>query len=168
MKAYVISGRLNESGRKYMKISINDSEKGFTLVELIFVLAIIGLIMALVGPRLIEQFDKSKAITARAQLKSIESTMMSLRADIGRYPTEAEGLSLLQNPSADVVDSWQGPYLADKTPVDPWGRPYIYREPAKLGQRPLLGTFGSDSVPGGTGSARDIFVGDTDAATAPK
>lgn len=145
-----------------MKNTARDLEKGFTLVELIIVLAIIGLIMALVAPRLMEQFDKSKAVTARAQLRSLESALMSMRLDIDRYPTAAEGLSLLERPGADVVDSWQGPYLASQMPRDPWGRPFIYREPRSPDARPSIGTFGSDGVAGGDGTARDIFVGDTD------
>jgi general secretion pathway protein G len=137
-------------------------EKGFTLVELIVVLAIIGLIMALVGPRLIEQFDKSKAVTARAQLRSIDAAVMSMRLDIGRYPTTAEGLALLQVPSADVAGSWQGPYLASDLPLDPWGRAFVYREPPRGAERPVIGTLGSDGLPGGDGAARDIVIGEAD------
>jgi general secretion pathway protein G len=150
-----------------MKITKNRSEKGFTLVEIIIVLAIIGLIMAIVGPRLIEQFDKSKSVTAKAQAKSIESAVISLQIDIGRYPTNAEGLTLLLKPSADVVESWQGPYLSSDVPADPWGRPYIYREPESEGLRPTIGTLGSDGVQGGTGAAKDIFIGDNKNASKP-
>lgn len=150
-----------------MKTDSKDFEKGFTLVELIVVLAIIGLIMALVGPRLIEQFDKSKAVTARAQLRSLEAAMMSMRLDIGRYPTNAEGLGLLQRPSEDVAGRWQGPYLASELPDDPWGRPFQYREPAIGAERPVIGSLGADGAPGGSGAAQDIFVGEVDVARRP-
>ncbi|WP_026092206.1 type II secretion system major pseudopilin GspG [Porphyrobacter sp. AAP82] len=138
-------------------------ENGFTLVELIIVLAIIGLIMALVAPRLMEQFDKSKVVAARAQIRSLESALTSMRLDIDRYPSSAEGLALLQLPAADVAESWQGPYLAEGVPKDPWGRPFIYREPQTPDGRPAVGTLGSDGSAGGTGTARDIFVGGADA-----
>lgn len=151
-----------------MKLNSKDLEKGFTLVELIVVLAIIGLIMALVGPRMIEQFDKSKAVTARAQLRSIDAAVMSMRLDIGRYPTSAEGLGLLQQPVADVAGSWQGPYLAAELPQDPWGRPFIYREPVRGAERPVIGTLGSDGLPGGDGAARDIMIGEMDGASGPQ
>lgn len=146
-----------------MKNTRSKLENGFTLVELIIVLAIIGLIMALVAPRLMEQFDKSKVVTARAQLRSLESALMSMRLDIDRYPSNAEGLSLLQRPGADVAESWQGPYLAADLPEDPWGRPFIYREPRTIDGRPTIGTLGSDGTAGGNGTARDIFVGEADA-----
>lgn len=145
-----------------MKNTRSNLENGFTLVELIIVLAIIGLIMALVAPRLMEQFDKSKVVTARAQLRSLESALMSMQLDIDRYPSNAEGLSLLQRSAADVAEGWQGPYLAADVPKDPWGRPFIYREPQAPNGRPAIGTLGSDGSPGGTGTARDIFVGETD------
>lgn len=146
-----------------MKNTRSNLENGFTLVELIIVLAIIGLIMALVAPRLMEQFDKSKVVTARAQVRSLESALMSMRLDIDRYPSNAEGLSLLQRPAADVAESWQGPYLAADVPKDPWGRSFIYREPQTPDGRPVIGTLGSDGSAGGNGTARDIFVGETDA-----
>jgi general secretion pathway protein G len=145
-----------------MNSKAKDLENGFTLVELIVVLAIIGLIMALVGPRLIEQFDKSKAVTARAQLRSIDAAVMSLRLDIGRYPTTEEGLGLLQNPTAEVAASWQGPYLASDLPLDPWGRAFFYRAPVKSSDRPVIGSLGSDGQAGGDGSARDIVIGEAD------
>jgi general secretion pathway protein G len=142
-------------------------ENGFTLIELIVVLAIIGVIMALIAPRLMDQFDRSKAVTARVQLKSIESALFSMRLDIGRYPSTAEGLSLLQKPAADVAGTWQGPYLASDVPNDPWDRPYIYREPEKGSNQPAIGSLGSDGLAGGTGSARDIITGGADAAALP-
>ncbi len=142
-------------------------ENGFTLIELIIVLAIIGVILALVAPRLIEQFDKSKAVAAQAQLKSIESAMASMRIDIGRYPTDAEGLRLLQQPSADIADRWQGPYLASDLPQDPWGNAFIYRQTSNGLGRPVIGTLGSDGKAGGEGAARDIFIGEPDAVPLP-
>jgi general secretion pathway protein G len=146
-----------------MKNTRSHFENGFTLVELIIVLAIIGLIMALVAPRLMEQFDKSKVVAARAQIRSLESALTSMRLDIDRYPSNAEGLALLQLPAADVAESWQGPYLATDVPKDPWGRPFIYREPQTPDGRPAIGTLGSDGAAGGNGTARDIFVGGADA-----
>lgn len=138
-------------------------ENGFTLIELIVVLAIIGLIMALIAPRLIGQFEKSKAVAAKAQLRSLEGSLASMRLDIGRYPTTAEGLDLLQRPTADVSATWQGPYLASDVPKDPWGHPFVYREPASGALNPTIGTLGSDGTPGGDGIAKDIFIGEADA-----
>lgn len=142
-----------------------DRENGFTLVELIVVLAIIGLIMALIAPRVIGQFEKSKAVTAKAQLRSLESALSSLRLDIGRYPTTAEGLGLLQAPSADVALTWQGPYLASDVPKDPWGNAFVYRQPGAGSLTPSIASFGSDGVEGGDGAAKDIYIRD---ANAPK
>ncbi|MFN7323654.1 MAG: type II secretion system protein GspG, partial [Sphingomonadales bacterium] len=102
-------------------------------------------------------------VTARAQLRSLESAQMSKRLDIDSYPTNSEGLSLFPRPAADVAESWQGPYLAADVPKDPWGRSFIYREPQTPDGRPVIGTLGSDGSAGGNGTARDIFVGETDA-----
>ncbi|MCW1400936.1 type II secretion system major pseudopilin GspG [Novosphingobium sp. MW5] len=142
-----------------MKNNNKTLRDGFTLIELIVVLAIIGLIMALIAPKMIGQFEKSKAVTATAQLRSLEAALSSMRLDIGRYPTSVEGLDLLQRPSPDVSNTWQGPYLASDVPKDPWGNPYFYREPPKGEITPVIGTLGSDHQEGGEGPARDIFIG---------
>lgn len=148
-----------------MRDHTNDRENGFTLVELIVVLAIVGLIMALIAPRMIGQFEKSKAVTAKAQMRSLESALSSMRLDIGRFPTSAEGLDMLQRPTAGVAVTWQGPYLASEVPKDPWGNPFIYREPESGSLNPVIGTLGSDGTQGGEGAAKDIFIGEENAAT---
>ena len=105
-------------------------ESGFTLVEMLVVITIIGLIMALVGPRVLNYLSESKVKAARIQIESLSSALDLFYLDDGRYPTSAEGLSaLVQRPPNSA--SWNGPYLkTGSVPTDPWGRPYLYRSPA--------------------------------------
>jgi general secretion pathway protein G len=109
------------------------SEAGFTLVEMLVVITIIGLIMSLVGPRVLTYLSDSKAKTARIQIQGFSSALDLYHIDIGRYPTSAEGLgALAQKP--DGAASWNGPYLSgNSVPKDPWGRPYIYKFPGQHG-----------------------------------
>ena len=129
---------------------------GYSLLEILIVLAIIALIAALVGPRLFAQFDKSKVTAARVQVKSLESAVETLRLDIGRYPTATEGLGLLNAAPGPGVANWSGPYLAGGLPKDPWGHDYVYAAPAAEGQEPKVISYGADGRPGGSGPAADI------------
>ena len=101
-------------------------QRGFTLLELLVVLVIIGLLAGIVGPRLFANVDKSKATTAKAQISVLSKAVDQLRLDIGRYPTAQEGLTLLTSPPADGTPGWNGPYLAKAVPLDPWGTTYRY------------------------------------------
>src|SRR5882757_588650 len=109
------------------------SEAGFTLVEMLVVITIIGLIMSLVGPRVLTYLSDSKVKTARIQIQGFSAALDLYHIDIGRYPTSAEGLgALAQKP--DGAASWNGPYLSgNSVPKDPWGRPYIYKFPGQHG-----------------------------------
>lgn len=128
--------------------------RGFTLLELLVVVAIIGLLASYVGPRYFSQVGKSEVTTARAQIKAFEKTLDQFRLDLGRYPSTQEGLAaLVTAPSKDA--KWNGPYLAKTPPPDPWGNPYIYRSPGEQGDYDLI-CYGKDGVPGGTGDAADI------------
>ena len=131
---------------------------GFTLLEMLVVLVIIGLLAGLVGPRLFSKVDQSKVTTAQVQVKMLRSSIESLRLDIGRYPTVDEGVGLLTKPPSDaaLAARWRGPYLDDALPPDPWGNPYQYALPAADGQGFALYSFGSDGKRGGEGDARDI------------
>jgi general secretion pathway protein G len=135
-------------------------ERGYSLLEVLIVLTIIALIAALVGPRLMAQLDRSKVTAARVQIRAIVSAIETMRIDIGRYPTDDEGLALLSAPPSDGDASfWKGPYLDGEAPVDPWGRPYVYQAPAVDFGRPGVTSLGADGEPGGAGLASDISYG---------
>src|SRR4030081_3864246 len=135
--------------------SRQNGEGGFTLVEILVVITIIGLIMTLVGPRVLNYLTESKVKTARIQIQSFASALDLFFLDAGRYPTSAEGLAILVRPTTGIT-AWNGPYLKGGTvPSDPWGKPYLYRSPGEHGAYDVvsLGSYGQD---GGTGTAADI------------
>jgi general secretion pathway protein G len=108
-------------------------EGGFTLVEMLVVITIIGMIMALVGPRVLNYLTESKVKAARIQIQSFSSALDLFFLDAGRYPSSAEGLGALVRPSGGLT-AWNGPYLkGGSVPNDPWGMPYIYRSPGEHG-----------------------------------
>src|SRR5436190_16726190 len=137
------------------------SSAGFTLIEMMVVMVIIGLLMALVGPRFIRQEEKAKVKAARAQVELLGTALDTFRLDVGRYPNSQEGLaSLRQRPFG--TDRWDGPYLKKDVPGDPWGRPYYYRSPGEGGHPYDLLSYGADGAPGGDGDNRDITSKDGD------
>jgi general secretion pathway protein G len=137
-------------------------DAGFSLIEMLVVLAIMALLAALVAPRLFSQVDRSKQTVAETETKALESSLETMRLDLGRYPTESEGLEILVSPPGDpgLRDRWFGPYLKDGVPKDPWGNPYRYAPPAAdargYEQAPRVYTYGEDNKPGGEGTNQDI------------
>lgn len=134
--------------------------KGFTLLEMLVVLVIIGMLVGLVGPRLFTKVDQSKVQTAQAQVKMLRGAVESLRLDMGRYPTAEEGLGLLSRPPTDaaLAKRWRGPYLDDAVPPDPWGNAYQYAVPGADGQPFALYSLGADGKRGGEGNDADLGV----------
>ena len=134
--------------------------RGFTLLEMLVVLVIIGLLAGLVGPRLFSKVDQSKVTTAGTQIKLLRGAVENIRLDIGRYPLVEEGLNLLIKPPADpaLASRWRGPYLEDAVPLDPWNKPYQYAVPGQDSHGFALYSFGSDGQPGGEGDAKDLGV----------
>lgn len=132
--------------------------QGFTLLEMIVVLVIIGLIMGLVGPRLFTQADKAKVQTAETQTKMLKGALETMRLDIGRFPTEQEGLRLLVERPGDerTAARWSGPYLDEGLPADPWGNPYQYSPAPSANYALTLYSPGADGKPGGEGYDADI------------
>jgi len=127
---------------------------GFTLLELLVVVAIIGLLVGFVAPRYFGQIGKSEVTAARAQIDALEKALDQYRLDTGHYPSTEQGLTaLMQRPQNEP--KWNGPYLRKSVPLDPWGRAYQYRAPGEKGDFDLL-SLGKDGAPGGSGEDADL------------
>jgi general secretion pathway protein G len=152
---------------KLVRRLFNTMERGrsvaaaFTLTEMMVVLIIIGLIAAIVGPRLFNRLDTAKQRTAHVQIENLVSAVNLFRVDTGRLPTNDEGLDVLVHPPADSAQ-WLGPYLAkDHVPVDPWGHPYVYQTDAAGGRFTVL-SYGAYGRAGGTGQDKPLTSEDGD------
>jgi len=130
------------------------SGSGFTLLELLVVMVIIGLLAAYVAPKYFSQIGKSETKTAMAQIDALGKALDQYRLDVGHYPNSEQGLAaLFTRPTNEP--KWDGPYLQKKVPNDPWGKPYVYRQPGEHGEYDLL-SYGRDGQPGGSGEDSDI------------
>nr|WP_314539745.1 type II secretion system major pseudopilin GspG [uncultured Massilia sp.] len=128
---------------------------GFTLLELLVVIVIIGLLAAYVGPKYFSQLGKSEVTVARAQIDAFEKSLDTFRLDVGRYPTTEEGLNALMAAPPTAAAKWNGPYLKKGVPADPWGHAYQYRAPGTKAEYEVL-SLGKDGQPGGEGDNADI------------
>lgn len=128
--------------------------RGFTLMELLIVLVIVGLLAALVGPTLYQQIKPARQSAARAQIENFATALDSFYIDTGRYPTTQEGLGVLRTrPAGD--GAWRGPYLKKEIPQDPWGKPYLYLSPGRSGGYEIV-SHGADGREGGEDDNADI------------
>ena len=134
---------------------IDNQQRGFTLLELLVVVVIIGLLAAYVGPRYFSQLGKSEVTVALAQIDALEKALDTFRLDVGRYPTTDEGLGALMQPPTALA-RWNGPYLKKAVPADPWGRPFAYRSPGTNRDFEIL-SYGRDGQPGGNGDDADLI-----------
>jgi len=132
------------------------SNAGFTFIEMMVVVSIIGLLIVLVGPRFIRGQEKAELRAAAAQIANFGTALDTFRLDVGRYPTTQEGLGAL-NARPSSTDRWDGPYLKTQIPLDPWSRPYFYRSPGEAGRPYDLYSLGADGAPGGDGPNRDVL-----------
>ena len=128
--------------------------RGFTLLELLVVMVIIGLLAAYVGPKYFSQVGKSEVKTARAQIVGFEKALQQYRLDVGSLPTTEQGLQALMAKPANVA-KWDGPYLEKALPADPWGHPYVYVAPGEHSEFDISST-GRDGRPGGDGLDADV------------
>ena len=133
---------------------------GFTLLELLVVIVIIGLLAGLVVPRYFDTVGKSKAKVARAQMDALENALDQYRLEVGAFPTAEQGLDALMTAPAGVA-KWQGPYLKKAVPLDPWGHPYLYKLSESKKEVDLI-SLGSDGQPGGSDDAKDIALSTND------
>jgi general secretion pathway protein G len=137
-------GRLAPGGR----------QRGFTLMELLVVLAILGLLMSLVGPRVLNSLGGAKTKTTGIQIKDLEQSLEMYKLDVGRFPSTEEGLTALVNKPGSAV-GWNGPYLKSDVPLDPWNREYHYKYPGEHGELDIF-SYGQDGQAGGEGEDSDV------------
>jgi len=129
-------------------------ERGFTLIEILVVILIIGLLAAFVAPKYFGHVGTAKIKAAKAQIELFGTALDAYRLDTGKYPTSEEGLKALREKPSNA-DGWQGPYLPKEIPVDPWNNAYIYKCPGEHGDYDLM-SYGLDKVQGGEGENQDI------------
>jgi len=144
---------LRNSDRKLRRLR-PASVHGFTLLELLVVMVIIGLLAGFVAPRYFAQVGKSQVKVARAQIDALDKALDQFRLDVGRYPTSEEGLQVLVVAPSNEPN-WAGPYLKKGVPLDPWGHPYTYQQPGTHGDFDLM-SLGKDGRPGGSGEDADL------------
>jgi general secretion pathway protein G len=138
-----------------MNGSRRKNSAGVTLIEMLVVVTIIALFAALVAPRMLRKSDTARVTATRAQINSFMTALGSYKLDTGMLPTNEEGLQALRT-RPPTLNQWQGPYLPQEIPVDPWGRPYIYKYPGEHGDEPDVISYGADGQPGGEGINADI------------
>ena len=135
-----------------MKKIVN--KNGFTLIEILIVMVILGLLAALVGPKMFGKVGKSRQKTAKVQISLFETSLDTFRLDMGRYPTTEEGLEALREKPSNS-DKWDGPYLPKRIPLDPWQNPYEYKAPGEEGEYDII-SYGADGKSGGEKENKDI------------
>ena len=131
------------------------SQAGVTLIEMLVVVTIIGLFVALVGPKLWSNVDKAKITAARDQIQNFSAALGLYKLDNGNFPTTEQGLVALRVKPGDAAQ-WAGPYVKFDIPKDPWGHDYVYKFPGDHGDEPDIVSYGADGQPGGDGTNADI------------
>lgn len=130
-------------------------QAGVTLIEMLVVVTIIALFAALVAPRMLRRSDAARVTAARAQINSFMTALGAYKLDTGLFPTTEQGLQALRARPQNV-NQWEGPYLPQDIPNDPWGRPYVYKFPGEHGDEPDIVCHGADGQPGGDGINADV------------
>jgi general secretion pathway protein G len=137
--------------------SVNSRQAGFTLLELLVVVVIIGVLVAYVAPRYFQQIGKSERTAALGQIDALHKAIDAYWLDVGHFPSNDQGLAVL-TAKPDNEARWNGPYLQQAAPPDPWGHPYVYRVPGQSGDYDLF-SYGKDGKPGGEGEDADLGIG---------
>jgi general secretion pathway protein G len=132
------------------------SQAGVTLIEMLVVVAIIGLFVAIVAPNMFKSADKARITATRDQIRSFMTALGSYKLDTGVFPTTEQGLASLRVKPSDEVNGWNGPYMPQEVPKDPWGHEYVYKYPGEHGDEPDIISLGADGQPGGEGLNADI------------
>ncbi|MDQ6677094.1 MAG: type II secretion system major pseudopilin GspG [Acidobacteriota bacterium] len=130
-------------------------EAGVTLIEMLVVVTIIALFAALVAPTMLKHGDKARVVAARSQIQNFSTALASYKLETSQFPSTEQGLNALRNRPGDIP-TWNGPYLPQDVPNDPWGHPYLYKYPGDHGDEPDIMSYGADGAPGGDGINADI------------